>query len=81
MAGRIPVKFVVVTYGTEGDTRPLAALTRALIDAGHAAHLLADAATLGSAATLGVPATGLPGDFKGMIRANAELVETIATVQ
>ena len=51
------MKFVVVTYGTAGDTRPLAALTRALIDAGHAAHLLADAATLGSAATLGVPAS------------------------
>jgi sterol 3beta-glucosyltransferase len=74
MAGRIPVKLVVATYGTEGDTRPLAALTRALIDAGHAAHLLADAATLGSAATLGVPATGLPGDFRGVIRASAELV-------
>jgi len=43
------MKFVVVTYGTEGDTRPLAALTRALIDAGRAAHLLADAATLGVA--------------------------------
>ncbi len=52
----------------------MAALTRALIDAGHAAHLLADAATLGSAAALGVPATGLSGDIRGAIRASAELV-------
>ena len=68
------MKFVVVTYGTEGDTRPLAALTRALIDAGHAAHLLADAATLGAAAELGVPATGLPGDIRGAIQASAGVV-------
>src|SRR5271165_3638261 len=68
------MNFVVVTYGTEGDTRPLAALTRALIDAGHAAHLLADAATLGAAAALGVPATGLPGDIRGAIQASAALV-------
>ena len=68
------MKFVVVTYGTEGDTRPLAGLSRALIDAGHAAHLLADAATLGAAATLGVPATGLPGDIRSAIQASAGVV-------
>jgi len=68
------MKFVVITYGTEGDTRPLAALSRALIDAGHAAHLLADAATLGDAIALGVPATGLPGDIRGAIQASAGLV-------
>lgn len=67
------MKFVVVTYGTEGDTRPLAALTRALIEAGHSAHLLADAATL-DAGDLGVPATGLPGDVKGAIQASSGLV-------
>lgn len=68
------MKFVVVTYGTEGDTRPLAELCRALADAGHDARLLADAATLGSAAALGVAATGLPGDIRGAIRANTDLV-------
>ena len=40
------MKFVVVTYGAEGDTRPMALLSRALTDAGHEAHLLADGATL-----------------------------------
>ena len=46
---------VVATYGTEGDARPLAALCRGLMDAGHEALLLADEATLGSAQALGVP--------------------------
>jgi sterol 3beta-glucosyltransferase len=68
------MKFVTVTYGTEGDTRPLAALCRALIDAGHTAHLLADAATLGSAEALGVPATGLAGDIKGAMRAAGAMI-------
>jgi UDP:flavonoid glycosyltransferase YjiC (YdhE family) len=68
------MKFVAVTYGTEGDTRPLAVLCRALVDAGHEAHLLADAGTLGSAATLGVPATGLPGDIRGAMGREAATV-------
>ena len=65
------MKLVVVTYGTDGDTRPLAALCRALIDAGHTAHLLADGGTLACAEALGVPATGLPGDIRGAVRAAA----------
>jgi len=48
------MKLVIATYGTEGDTRPLAALGRALIADGHEVRLLADATTLGSAAALGV---------------------------
>jgi sterol 3beta-glucosyltransferase len=68
------MKFVVVTYGTEGDTRPLAALARALIDAGHTAHLLADAGTLGAAEALGVPATGLPGDIRRTIQGSSGVV-------
>lgn len=58
------MKFLVLTYGTDGDTRPLAALSRALMDAGHEAHLLADGATLGTAASLGVPATAIAGDIR-----------------
>ncbi|MGE0802310.1 MAG: glycosyltransferase [Lautropia sp.] len=59
------MKFTVLTYGTEGDSRPLAFLCRALIDAGHSATLLADRATLGAARVLGVPAVALPGDIRG----------------
>lgn len=58
------MKYLILTYGTEGDTRPLAALGRALMDAGHGVHLLADGATLGTAAALGVPATPLAGDIR-----------------
>ena len=61
------MKFIVATYGTEGDARPFAALCRGLIDAGHEARLLADAATLGSAHALGVPATALSGDIRGTL--------------
>jgi sterol 3beta-glucosyltransferase len=61
---RLNMKFTVVTYGTEGDTRPLAALCRALMNAGHETRLLADGATLSSAITMGVPASALSGDIK-----------------
>lgn len=58
------MKLAVVTYGTEGDTRPMAALSRALMDAGHQVQLLADGSTLGSARTLDVPAMALSGDIR-----------------
>lgn len=61
------MKFIVATYGTEGDARPFAALCRGLMDAGHEARLLADAATLGSAETLAVPTTALAGDIRGTL--------------
>jgi UDP:flavonoid glycosyltransferase YjiC (YdhE family) len=67
------MKFVAVTYGTEGDTRPMALLCRALMDAGHSAHLLADATTLGYAASLGVPATGLAGDIRSVLAKDTAL--------
>src|SRR3569833_456604 len=62
------MKFVVVTYGTEGDTRPLAALSRSLLDSGHEVRLLADGATLGSAGPLGVPAEALAGDIQQVLQ-------------
>lgn len=62
------MKFLVLTYGTDGDTRPLAALSRALMDAGHEAHLLADGASLGIATALGVPATPIAGDIRAALR-------------
>jgi sterol 3beta-glucosyltransferase len=69
------MKFVVVTYGTEGDTRPMALLCRALMDARHRAHLLADVDTLGYAAALGVPATGLSGDIGSVLRRDTALTK------
>jgi len=67
------MKFIVATYGTEGDARPFAALCRGLMDAGHEARLLADAATLGSAQALGVPTTALAGDILGTERSCGRL--------
>ncbi|MBB5190138.1 sterol 3beta-glucosyltransferase [Silvimonas terrae] len=60
------MKLLALTYGTEGDTRPLAALSHALQLAGHKVHLLADGHTLGSAHELGVPASGLSGDIRAL---------------
>lgn len=58
------MKLVLLTYGTEGDTRPLAALGHALREAGHAVVLLGDARTLGTAHALGVRSVPLSGDIR-----------------
>jgi sterol 3beta-glucosyltransferase len=60
------MKFLAITYGTEGDTRPIAVLCRALIDSGHDVRLLASSATLNGAQELGVPTAALAGDIRGM---------------
>jgi len=57
------MRLLVVTYGTEGDTRPLVMLCRGLIAAGHEVMLLAEGGTLGSARALGVPHAALEGDI------------------
>ena len=63
------MRLVALTYGTEGDTRPVAALCRALMDAGNDVTLLADRSTLGSARNLGVPHAALAGDIRGTLQA------------
>jgi len=57
------MRLLVVTYGTEGDTRPLVMLCHGLIAAGHEVMLLAEGGTLGSARALGVPHAALEGDI------------------
>jgi UDP:flavonoid glycosyltransferase YjiC (YdhE family) len=71
------VKILAITYGTEGDTRPLAALCRGLIDAGHEAKLLAASATLGSAQALGVPVRALAGDIRGLQQPSEALANVV----
>ncbi|HJW54628.1 MAG TPA: glycosyltransferase [Burkholderiaceae bacterium] len=61
------MKLLVLTYGTEGDTRPLAALSHALRLAGADVHLLGDARTLSSAHELGLPASALSGDIRELL--------------
>jgi sterol 3beta-glucosyltransferase len=71
------MKFLAITYGTEGDTRPIAALCRALIDSGHDVRLLASDATLGSAREMGVPSDALAGDIRGMARPGGEISNVV----
>lgn len=63
------MKFSIVTYGTEGDTRPLAALSRALMDVGHDTLMLADTGTFESIHALNVPVQALSGDIRKTLAA------------
>jgi len=60
------MKTVVLTYGTDGDTRPLVALSHALIKAGHEVSLLGETQSLGLAHRLAVPAMPLAGDIRAL---------------
>src|SRR5690606_2578592 len=60
------MKIVILTYGTEGDTRPMLALGQALVKSGHEIILLGDAHALGLANRLGFPATPLSGDIRAL---------------
>ena len=66
------MKILAVTYGTEGDTRPIAALGRALVEAGHQVSVMADAKTLGSARDLGISAMTLTGNIKATLEGPGE---------
>ncbi|WNH48672.1 glycosyltransferase [Stenotrophomonas aracearum] len=57
------MRLLAVTYGTEGDTRPLVMLCHGLQGAGHEVMLLAEGGTLGTAQALGVPHAALEGDI------------------
>lgn len=72
------MKFTFLTYGTEGDTRPLVALAHALAARGHAVHLLADAATAGSAHAHGVAFTALAGSMKDALAPGGALAGVVA---
>lgn len=72
------MKLLALTYGTEGDTRPLVMLCHGLIGAGHEVLLLAERGTLDTARELGVPHAALEGDIHDEVvalvsRGNARL--------
>jgi sterol 3beta-glucosyltransferase len=62
------MKLAAVTFGTEGDTRPIAELCGALQEAGHEVILLAAEGTLGRARDLGVPHVALAGDIRSLLQ-------------
>lgn len=72
------MKLVAVTYGTEGDVRPIATLCRALMDAGDEVMLLADGGTLGSARALGVPHQALAGDIRGALQPGRGIASVVS---
>ena len=61
------MRFTVVTYGSEGDTRPLVALCRGLMDGGHEVRLFAEQSTISSAEAQGVPVQALAGDIRSTL--------------
>lgn len=61
------MRLAVVTYGTKGDTRPMVALCRGLMDAGHDVELLADRSILPLAYAHGVPTHTLAGRIEGKL--------------
>lgn len=61
------MKFTFVTYGTDGDTRPLVALAKELIGRGHDVHVLSDASGAAVAQAHGVPFTALAGSMRDTV--------------
>src|SRR5262245_50838424 len=61
------MRLSVVTFGSEGDTRPLAALCRGLLDQGHEVRLFAEQSTLHLPRRLGIPCEALSGDVKSTL--------------
>ncbi|HEV2701733.1 MAG TPA: glycosyltransferase, partial [Steroidobacteraceae bacterium] len=61
------MRLSIVTIGSEGDTRPLAALCRGLLDRGHEVQLFADESTLSAPRAAGVPSESLQGDIKSIL--------------
>ena len=66
------MRIVALTFGTEGDTRPMLALCRGLLDAGHDVALLAERSGQAYATSLDVPFVALAGDMAAELRAASE---------
>ncbi len=71
------MKITFLTYGTDGDTRPLAALAKELIRRGHEARLLADRACAPLAREHGIPFTALAGDIRKAVQPGGTLGKSI----
>ena len=63
-----PLRLVALTFGTEGDSRPMVALCRGLLDAGHEVVLLCEQAGEAYAAECGVPFVPLAGDMAAALQ-------------
>ena len=61
------MRFSVVSYGSEGDTRPIAAVCRGLLAEGHEVKLFCEGSSIEVARAVGVPAEALAGDIKATL--------------
>ena len=61
------MRFTLVTFGSEGDTRPFVALGRGLQDAGHEVLLFGEQSSLARARDCNVPCQPLAGDVKTVL--------------
>jgi UDP:flavonoid glycosyltransferase YjiC (YdhE family) len=79
-----PLRLVALTFGTEGDSRPMIALCRGLLDAGHDVVLLSERSGRAYAAECGVPFVPLAGDMAqalqsasaGFLRKGGDVTQT-----
>lgn len=67
------MRLVVITFGTEGDVRPIVALSQGLREGGHAVKLLAERGAQGSARDAGVPFEALTGDMQAAMAPDGPL--------
>jgi sterol 3beta-glucosyltransferase len=74
VAGRndLSMRIVVVTFGTEGDSRPMIALCHGLHAAGHDVALLAERSAESYSRALGVPFEPLAGDMAAALHSAAD---------
>jgi len=61
------VRVVLITFGTEGDCRPILALARGLRAAGHEALVLGERTAAATAAGYGIPFETLEGDMQATL--------------
>jgi len=61
------MRLAIVTFGSEGDTRPLAALCRGLVGRGHELTLFAEQSTLNLPQRLGIHCVPLTGDVRATL--------------
>ncbi len=61
------MRFTVVAYGSEGDTRPIVALCRGLMESGHELQLFCEQSAAETVRNHGVSAAVLAGDIKATL--------------
>ncbi len=75
------MKALLVTWGTEGDTRPVVALAQGLQARGHEVLVIADRNGQTLAESVGVPFEPMPGDFRALMSSQTPTGEMVRSGQ